>query len=75
MPRSKPQHTRRRLESAMNHIGKAIMQIYNVLPLGEDVKNWDERYQELLRMNTRLIGVHDYIASLLGYREEEENEK
>jgi len=74
MPRSKPQHTRRRLESAMNHIGKAIVQIHNVLPIGEDIKNWDERYQDLLRMNIRLISVHDYIASLLGYKGEEENE-
>jgi len=75
MPRSKPQNTRRKLESAMNHIDKAIKHIYDVLPFGVDIKDWDERYVKLVQMNTRLIGVYDCIFSMLFPEGEEKDEK
>jgi len=75
MPRSKPQNTRRKLESAIKHIDKAVNYIYNILPLDVYVGEWDERYQTLLRMNIRLIGVRDYIESLLNPEKVGENEK
>ncbi|GEM_PF-6763304 len=75
MPRSKPQNTRRRLESAANHIRKAIVYIHDILPKGEDVRQWDERYQRLLLMCVRLIGVCDYIDSLLYPEGDEKSEE
>jgi len=75
MPRSKPQNTRRKLQSAVKHIDKAVNYIYDILPFGVDVKEWDERYVTLLNVSMRLIGAHDYIESLLNPEKEEENEK
>jgi len=65
MPRSKPQDTRRKLNSAMNHIVKAVSNIYDILPVDMDVHDWDERYLELLKTNIQLMELHHRIDSIL----------
>jgi len=75
MPRSKPQKTRLKLERAVKHISKAIVYIYDILPLGVDVKEWDERYKTLAKMGIRLMGVRDYIELLLNPEKEGDDDK
>jgi len=65
MPRSKPQDTRRKLNSAMNHILKAVTHIYDILPVDMHVEDWDERYLKLLRINIQLMDMYHLVDGIL----------
>jgi len=70
MPRSKPQDTRRKLNMALNHITKAVANIYDILPVDMDVEEWDERYLELLRVNIQLMEMSHVVDAILHPKEE-----
>jgi len=65
LPRSKPQDTRRRLRSAVNHVDKAIQQLAFILPLSEEYKNWDEKYQTLMEFVITFQKFVNYVELML----------